>query len=141
MNPAHGIIKCRHGTRGPWDHVRPYVTSAKDTDNIKDQGTFDLQRAGIKATPGYGIEGALTQILSLLSEHLDHLNWGIDLIIGGATSGAPTLTRPSCRTPSEPPNKSIPRHTSETRQTSLELSCFFSIDIDKLTHTGETKPY
>ncbi|RRT57196.1 hypothetical protein B296_00025212 [Ensete ventricosum] len=43
------------------------------------------------------------------------------------------------RTPQEPPSKSIPRRTSETRQTSLEVSHLFPTNADELVHMGETK--
>ncbi|RZS16132.1 hypothetical protein BHM03_00048085 [Ensete ventricosum] len=43
----------------------------------------------------------------------NHLGRGTNLIIEGVTSGTPTSTRPSCRTPWEPSNKSISRCTSE----------------------------
>ncbi|RRT57581.1 hypothetical protein B296_00030689 [Ensete ventricosum] len=43
-NPTHDIIRYKDGARGPWDHTRSYVTSTKDTDDIKGRGTIDLRR-------------------------------------------------------------------------------------------------
>ncbi|RWW44267.1 hypothetical protein BHE74_00049991 [Ensete ventricosum] len=51
----------------------------------------------------------------------DHFGRGTDLIVRGATSSAPIPTRPSCKTPREPLNKSILRHTSEQEHPEMHI--------------------
>ncbi|RZS04137.1 hypothetical protein BHM03_00034429 [Ensete ventricosum] len=77
--------------------VRPRVRSA-------------LRLVYIKSPPE-GNKGGLP--LSFSDYISYHISRGTDLIVGGATSGAPTSTRSSCRTPRELPNKSISRYTFE----------------------------
>ncbi|RWV97061.1 hypothetical protein GW17_00040181 [Ensete ventricosum] len=65
----------RPSVRRPRNHTKLYASSAKDTNSIKEPSTIVPRPTGIKVTLENSTRRlALSQKLSLHSEHLDHLD-------------------------------------------------------------------
>ncbi|RZS19839.1 hypothetical protein BHM03_00052277 [Ensete ventricosum] len=62
------------------------TVALENVPSIKEPGTVVPRSAGIEAT----LESSSGGSLYILNTR-DHLGWGIDLIVGGAASGAPHL--------------------------------------------------